>query len=419
MLISVFTPTNDVRWLEEAYRSLVNQTYTNWEWVLVPNDNVKPEDIPQQITTDSRVRVIPAELKGVGALKRYACSECKGEVFVELDHDDQLTPDALDSIQEVMLNTPVGFYYSDFVSVFPDGRSEVYGPAYGWENYPFTFEDEEFTAMRAFDASARSICEIFYAPNHVRAWSRTAYDVSGGHDPSLLVGDDHDLVCRTYLTGVPFIRIPKVLYIYRSHPASTCRRDNAAVQKQQRENMNRYLYPLVYEDCRRRGLSMYNLSEGQPRADFQPLPFCLDGVEAGFAKLRDLKPNSVGCFWAPDIMQRVPMTNVAEFFNSIYRALAPGGWFHCTVPSTDDGNGIAGRGAFQDPGHISFWNANSPWYYTHRDYARHVRGYKGRFQLVRCWNEYPSPWHKANFVPYLYFDLHALKGQRAPGLSTI
>lgn len=419
MLISVFTPTNDPRWLGEAYESLLAQTYTNWEWVLVPNGELTEDKLPERIRLDPKVRVLQSDVKGVGALKRYACVSCKGDVYVELDHDDTLTPDALELIVGAATGMPGGFYYSDFVSVLSDGRSEVYGPAFGWEGFQFKQGEEEYTAMRSFEPSARALCEIFYAPNHVRAWSRTAYELSGGHDPNLTVGDDHDLVCRTYLTGVPLIHIPKVLYVYRSHPDSTCRKDNAAVQAQQRDNMNRYIYPLIYEECRRLTLPMYDLSGEKARLGFQPLPFALDGVDTGMMKLRDLKPSSVGCFWAPDVLQRLPSHFAPEFFNLVHRALAPGGWFLCRVPSTDDGQGAPGRGAYMDPGHVSFWNANSPWYYTHRDYAKHVKGYKGRFQLVRCWNEYPSAWHKANFVPYLYFDMYALKGQRAPGLSTI
>jgi SAM-dependent methyltransferase len=43
--------------------------------------------------------------------------------------------------------------------------------------------------------------------------------------------------------------------------------------------------------------------------------------------------------------------------NEAYRVLKPGGQFHICVPTTD------GRGAFQDPTHITFWNRNSFWYY--------------------------------------------------------
>jgi hypothetical protein len=45
--------------------------------------------------------------------------------------------------------------------------------------------------------------------------------------------------------------------------------------------------------------------------------------------------------------------------NEAFRVLVPNGRFDIQVPTTD------GRGAWQDPGHVSFWNRNSFFYYEH------------------------------------------------------
>ncbi len=45
--------------------------------------------------------------------------------------------------------------------------------------------------------------------------------------------------------------------------------------------------------------------------------------------------------------------------NEAWRVLKAGGRFDIQVPTTD------GRGAWQDPGHVSFWNRNSFFYYEH------------------------------------------------------
>jgi len=58
----------------------------------------------------------------------------------------------------------------------------------------------------------------------------------------------------------------------------------------------------------------------------------------------------------------------------IYRVLADDGWVFIQVPSTD------GRGAFQDPTHVSYWNENCFWYYTRKDKAMFIRNDKIRFQ---------------------------------------
>jgi SAM-dependent methyltransferase len=59
--------------------------------------------------------------------------------------------------------------------------------------------------------------------------------------------------------------------------------------------------------------------------------------------------------------------------NEIYRVLKPAGLADIKVPSTD------GRGAFQDPTHVSFWNQNSFEYYLLAG-ATEVLDYYG----IRC-----------------------------------
>ncbi len=85
--------------------------------------------------------------------------------------------------------------------------------------------------------------------------------------------------------------------------------------------------------------------------------------------------------------------------------LAPGGFFLIRVPSTD------GRGAFQDPTHVSFWNQNSFWYYTRAEQARYVAhaGSRGRFQVSKLITFFPSDWHRTHNISYVEAHLIALK----------
>ena len=99
MLISIFTPTHDSRYLAETFKSLLEQRDSEWEWVIVPNGDDVP--IPGTIQADDRVRICPSPMgmTGIGRLKKFACSQCKGEYLLELDHDDLLTPNALQRIR--------------------------------------------------------------------------------------------------------------------------------------------------------------------------------------------------------------------------------------------------------------------------------------------------------------------------------
>ena len=86
--------------------------------------------------------------------------------------------------------------------------------------------------------------------------------------------------------------------------------------------------------------------------------------------------STVGCFKISDTLAKIP--SPLNVMREIYRTLIPGGWLLTSVPSTD------GRGAFQDPRHVSFWNENSFLYYTHQNWARHIST-PVRFQAVRLY----------------------------------
>ncbi len=70
----------------------------------------------------------------------------------------------------------------------------------------------------------------------------------------------------------------------------------------------------------------------------------------------DLMSGSMEEIIADDIIEHLP--NKILTMNEAHRVLIPGGLFHIFVPTTD------GRGAWQDPTHVSYWNRNSFWYYT-------------------------------------------------------
>lgn len=412
-MISVFTPSHRPTMLMRAYSSLIKQTLEDWEWVLLINGKLSTEDVPQEILWDSRVKVIRSEnVEGnVGALKREACSHARGELLVELDHDDELRSDCLMKVKEAAEKNPGGFYFSDFCELSPDGTSKTYDAAFGWQTAPAVWDDgKQLTAMVAKEVTARSLYQIFYAPNHVRAWSREAYDKSGGYS-LLSVCDDHDLLIRTYLAGVPMIRIPECLYLQHCHAEQTQVLRNRKIQDKQAALGASNLPALCLEWARRNGLlaldmgAAHNPTPGYRTVDQYPgADFQMD-VTKGLP----FEDKSVGVIRAFDFLEHIPIGQVVPFMNECYRVLAPGGWMLTATPSTD------GRGAFQDPTHVSFWNANSFWYYTQQEHRKYVPGITANFQLARLHNYFPSDWHARNNIPYVAADLWAIKGQEICG----
>lgn len=407
-LISVFTPTHRGDTLERAYASLKRQTFDDFEWVLLLNGPMKSEDLPRAFFEDPRVKVYRTENQTgyVGALKYEACEHACGDLLVELDHDDELRSDCLQQLVQAQKQTPGGFYFSQAWERDVQGGSTLYSHVYGWKTRQTEWEGESIKVHECMPINARSLYQIYYAPNHVRAWSRQAYEKAGKYPSELEICDDQDLMIRTYLAGVPFVHIAECLYLQHGSPFQTQRLRNAEIQSVQARVGAKYLERLCLEWIRREGLSAYDLGGAHNKpAGYQSVDLHDADVIADVRQGLPFEDSSVGILRASDFLEHIQPEHVVHVMNECYRVLAPGGWLLTNTPSTD------GRGAFQDPTHVSFWNSNSFWYYTQQGHMKYVPGLKAQFQLTRVDNYFPSSWHTDHLIKYVAADLWALKGQ--------
>ena len=220
----------------------------------------------------------------------------------------------------------------------------------------------------------------------------------------MAVGDDHDLIIRTYLARYKFAHTGSCGYLYRDHPGNTVKKANNKIQKQQADNRDRYFYSLIDEWVRRHKLKFVALQPHR-RKNFI--------TESGELKL-GAKDSSIGVIRAFDFLQFVAHEKIQQAMEEIHRVLIPGGWLCCSMPST------LGQAAFA-PHYRSFWNEHTFNYFTDNRYAADsgVSRPKARFQRVRCWTMYPSGDHKRAREQHVYADLCAIKGQRQPGAVRI
>lgn len=412
-MLSIITPVHKKSepFLAEAYDSLLSQTNKDWEWIIVENGGGK---IPEHIGKDSRVKKATIidddpEHNRIGRLKKYACTKASGNILVELDADDILLPTALDEIRTSFEDPLIAMVYSNSAE-FKDvtWESHGYSDYWGWQWRPFTYNGYTLKEMIAWKPGPHMMRFIFWAPNHVRAWRTNAYLAINGHDETIKTGDDHDLCCRFYIEfGARGIKhIDKCLYLYRLHENNSCMTYNADVQDQTLRNYLKYSRRMAIRWATDSQLDMLDLGG---RFNAWPKFTTVDLMDADIlANLNDkwpFKDNSVGIIKASHIFEH--LQDPIHAMNEAYRVLAPGGWLFIEVPSTD------GRGAFQDPSHISFWNENSIWYYTNKDFARFIPRYKGRFQNSRTVTYFPTDFERQNNIPIVQSDLIALKGSYA------
>ena len=415
--VSVYSPSHQTRYLDDCMRSLLAQTYQDWEWIVLLNQGARW----RPPTEDPRLRVvIKDDLTGVGAAKRYACSLALGEFLVELDHDDELRSDALQLIVDAFdANPQVGFVFSDFAQINEDGSRDDsrFDQSNGWVYEEDTVDRRSVLRCRSLEASPHNVSYIWFAPNHVRAFRRAIYEMTGGYDATRDVLDDQDIMCRLYQL-TEFHLIDECLYLQRMHRTNTQREIeiNARIQRETVALYDRYIEPNALAWASRRGLRALYLgpAEGKPPGYLAVDAAAGEGVDivGDIRSSLDLPDSSVGVIQAVDFLPHA--SDKVALFNECYRLLAHGGILLTLTPSTD------GRGAFQDPTHVSLYNENSFWYFTDRDYARFVPGLDCRFQSSRLVTYFPGEWHETHKIPYVCANLIAVKdGPRQGGLLKI
>jgi len=403
---SIITPAHKkTPYLKELYDSIVAQTYENWEWVLWLNNTLHEEDLEEEIRNDDRVVIYRTEdpSTSVGYHKHHAFHKGEGDVLVEVDSDDILMPECLEELNKAYQDETIGFVYTYVIPYRMNDEFVPYSSNHGWTYHTIKWRDKDRHIMHSWQPTSHALSYIWYAPDHVRSWRTNIYRDIGGHNVDLDICDDHELMIRTYLVTEMFL-IDKPLYVYRITGDNTWLERNQSIQEETKRLGHLWSQNLAERDADKKGLLKVDLGGGlYPRAGYMTID--QEGADIN-CDLNDgipLEDNSVGVINASHVIEhlRDPIKTMRE----IHRVLVHGGWAFIEVPSTD------GRGAWQDPTHVSFWNEHSFWYYTDWTKAQYIRNKDIRFQTYRL-----DTWDMAPQIPVVTASLVAIKDeQRFPG----
>jgi glycosyltransferase involved in cell wall biosynthesis len=220
--------------------SLAAQAHDNWEWVVFDDSDDGGETfgmLAGMADREPRMRVYRESRRSgrIGNVKRSACGLCRGKYLVELDHDDELAPDALGLVARAFEAHPeAGFVYTDCAECFEDGSPVTYPD--GWGMGYGRYRDEvvggiRYKAIVSPNINPKVIRHIVAAPNHIRAWRSDVYARLGGHRDMMHVADDYELVVRSFL-ATRMVRVPRMCYVqYRNEAGNTHRARNAEIQR--------------------------------------------------------------------------------------------------------------------------------------------------------------------------------------------
>lgn len=213
------------------YNSLLQQTYLNWELVIIDDsdkDNGETERIIKEIaSSDFRVKYFRSSHSGfIGEVKNYAARLCTGYVICELDHDDEVTPDLTKSLHDVYSNDKDLIFVSTNCCELYDDTQEnsLYGEIYdfGYGSYVYEWHREKWRAVsQSGNINNTTVTDIVGVPNHIRTWRASALFDIGYNNSSLYIADDYELILRTinycFLNNKKMLHLPIMgYYQYRN-----------------------------------------------------------------------------------------------------------------------------------------------------------------------------------------------------------
>ena len=116
-MISVVIPLyNKEKQIARTLQTVLNQTYQNFEIVIV-NDGSTDGSVDEVLRiSDSRIRLVSQENGGVSAARNRGIDEAKGEYIAFLDADDLYCPELIENI---------ALYASQNIDYFGDVRNSV------------------------------------------------------------------------------------------------------------------------------------------------------------------------------------------------------------------------------------------------------------------------------------------------------
>jgi len=200
-LLSVVVPVHNppAGLLERAVASVQAQTYPRWELVLVDDASTDPavrSALAAWSAADARIKVrLEATNAGISETTNRGVEAATGSFVALLDHDDELTPDALEEVVAYLLDHPAtDVLYSDQDKL----------DATGARVQPF-FKP---------DWSPLYLLGVMYV-GHLLVVRRSLYRQVGGCDRRFDRVQDYELMLRLAEATTRIAHLPRILYHWR------------------------------------------------------------------------------------------------------------------------------------------------------------------------------------------------------------
>jgi glycosyltransferase involved in cell wall biosynthesis len=244
-VVSIITPIfNSEDTIMECYKSVCNQTFRNWEMIMV--DDGSADCTPQIISTieDPQTRILTQNNQGVSAARNRGIQHAKGKYIAFLDSDDVWKPEKLEQQLKIFEEnvSNIGLVHTGYriFETDPNESSKAYV-----KSLPFDDESE----------SLRIILENFLVLSSVMIRHDVLKQI-GNFDEDLFGTEDWDLFIRIRKSYC-FQFLDQELTLYRYHENGISKN----VTRQINQEMNVLKKHLFQKDIplslQKKGLSLH------------------------------------------------------------------------------------------------------------------------------------------------------------------
>lgn len=202
-LVSVIVPVHNAeKYIEETIQSVLNQTYNNWELILVNDGSTdRTINVLDKYSTTPHIKVIHQKNGGVSSARNAGAQQAQGNNFCFLDADDLLTENCLEKRVDFLRENECHFVHNDIEIILDNGER--------------TGRIQSGLNGNVLSDLLRWERTVVPGPSSIIV-SKQCFDSIGGFDENLSTAADQDFFIRV-AKNYRIDRIPMVLTLYRVH----------------------------------------------------------------------------------------------------------------------------------------------------------------------------------------------------------
>lgn len=241
-LISILTPfKNTSQFLPECIDSILNQTYINWELLIVDDGSTDNsfEIVKEYCKEDNRIKLFKNQGSGIIKALRLAFNNSTGQLITRMDSDDIMVENKLEVLSESLINYGKNHIAIGLVKYFSsDGISSGYAKYETWINN-LTMTGSNYSEIYK-ECVIPSPCWMIHKDDLL------ACDAFNPND----YPEDYDLTFRFYENRFKCIPCNNILHKWRDYITRTSRTHEHYAQNYFLDIKIKYFLKLDYDTLR-------------------------------------------------------------------------------------------------------------------------------------------------------------------------